>query len=372
MKNKKMKILIGATAVVGVLLIVLTIVMVSGKDKKKDKNKDTTEKAGDEVSITVEPDSTMSDAEDIEVIEREGMVISELTGEWIDESLDGQRPVCMMINNIIDAIPQSGISQADIIYEMKVEGSLTRLLCVFKDYTGIEKVGPVRSARHYYVEVTDMLDGIYCHFGYSPLAEQEIPALGVNNLNGLFLDGSVYYRDSARYAPHNVYTSGSRIADGIASYEYSTVYETEPEKMFAFNYEEANLGTGNSANIIRTDFAHNSPWFEYNAEEGVYYRFQYNQAHMDMENNEQLKFENVIVMLVDYTSLDSTDHQDVDWNAGGTAYYATNGEYKEITWKKDNGVLKYFDADGNQFHMNPGKTFIAVFDDTYPDGVSFE
>lgn len=368
MKNKKMKILIGATVAVGLLLIILTIVMISGKDKKKDSD----DKTGSDASINVEPEATMSDAEDIDVVTREGMVISNLTGEWIDESLDGQRPVCMMINNIIDAIPQSGISEADIIYEMKVEGSLTRLLCVFKDYEDIEKVGPVRSARHYYVEVADMLDGIYCHFGYSPLAEQEIPALGVNNLNGLFLDGTVYYRDSARYAPHNVYTSGSRIADGIATYEYSTVYTTEPEKMFAFNYEEANLDSGNSANIIKTDYAHNSPWFEYNSDEGVYYRYQYNQAHIDVENGEQLKFKNVIVMLADYTSLDSTDHQDVDWNAGGTAYYATNGEYVEITWKKDNGVLKYFDKDGNQLRMNPGKTFIAVFDDSYPEGVSFE
>lgn len=371
MKNKKTKILIGATAVVGILLIVLTVVLIKGKDKKNDAT--TTELSTDtEESITNETPTTESDTEATEAITKEGMVISDLTGEWIDESLDGQRPVCMMINNIIDAIPQSGISQADIIYEMKVEGSLTRLLCVFKDYEGIEKVGPVRSARHYYVEVTDMLDGIYCHFGYSPLAEQEIPALGVNNLNGLFLDGSVYYRDSARYAPHNVYTSGSRILDGISSYEYSTVYTTEPEKMFAFNYEDTNLGTGKPATVIKTDYAHNSPWFEYNEEEGVYYRFQYNRAHMDMENDQQLKFENVIVMLADYTSLDSTDHQDVDWNAGGVAYYATNGEYKEITWKKDNGVLKYFDEDGNQLQMNPGKTFIAVFDDTYPEGVSFE
>ncbi len=369
-KKKKVKLLIAATAVVGVLLIVLTVVLLGGKDKDKGKEKDTTELASGGDASTAAEDTTGATTE--EVITKEGMVINPLTGEWVDESLEGKRPIAIMINNIIDAIPQSGISQADIIYEMKVEGSLTRLLCVFSNYEDITKLGPVRSARHYYVEVADMLDAIYCHFGYSPLAEQEIPALGVNNLNGLFLEGIVYYRDNARYAPHNVYTSGELLVDGIEYKEYSTVHETEPEKMFNFYYEEENLGSGNVANVIKTDYAHNSPWFEYNAEEGVYYRYQYNQAHIDVENGEQLKFENVIVMFAEYTSLDSTDHQDVDWNKGGSGYYATNGEYIEITWDKDSGVLKCYDAEGNQLKMNPGKTFIAVYDEKDVEGVSFE
>lgn len=363
----KKKILIAATALVGIILIIMTIVIVSGKNKYKDKDATTTE-----VAINVEPISTMTDAEDLQVVSRDGYVISELTGEWIDESLDGQRPICIMINNIIDAIPQSGIASADIIIEMKVEGSLTRLLCVIKDYDELTKLGPVRSARHYYVELTDMMDGIYCHYGWSPLAEAEIPALGVNNLNGLYLDGTVYYRDDARYAPHNVYTTGTRLVDGIANAGYSTTYETKPEKMFAFNYEDENLETGMSANVVKTDYAHNSPWFEYNADEKVYYRFQYDRAHVDDQTGEQLKFKNVVVIFAQYTSLDNVDHQDIDWNKGGSGFYATNGEYKAITWKKENGVLKFFDEDGEQLRMNPGKTFISVFDETYPEGVTFE
>ena len=76
-------------------------------------------------------------------------MINEFSGEWIDESLSNQRPLCIMINNIVDAMPQSGISQADITYEMLVEGGITRYMCVFKDYSNLEKLGPVRSARHY-------------------------------------------------------------------------------------------------------------------------------------------------------------------------------------------------------------------------------
>ena len=367
-RNKKIKILIGGIAALAVIIIVLTVVIISKKNKKDD-NKDTTENTSD---ISTEEEATKQDIAEEQVPSRDGMVMSDLTGEWIDESLENHRPVCIMINNIIDAIPQSGIGSADIIFEMKVEGILTRLLCVFKDYDDITKLGPVRSARHYYVEVTDMLDGIYAHFGWSPLAEETIPALGVNNLNGLTMGDNVYYRDNARYAPHNVYTTGSMLNEGIDIMGYSREYGKNRDKMFAFNYDDEKLESGKSATLIKTAYAHNKPWFEYNADEGVYYRFQYDRAHVDDQTGEQLTFKNVIVMLVQYTSLDGVDHQDVDWEKGGKAYYATDGEYEEITWKKDNGVVKFFDKDGEQLHMNPGKTFVSVFDESNPDGVSFE
>lgn len=367
-RNKKIKLLIAGIAVLAVILIVLTVVMVSKKSKKDDTG-DTTKNTNE---LSTEEEATASDTTEEQEPVRDGMVISDLTGEWIDESLENNRPVCIMINNIIDAIPQSGIGSADIIFEMKVEGSLTRLLCVFKDYDDITKLGPVRSARHYYVEVTDMLDGIYAHFGWSPLAEETIPALGVNNLNGLTMGDNVYYRDSARYAPHNVYTTGSMLNTGIDIMGYSREYVKNRDKMFAFNYEDKKLENGKSANTIKTEYAHNKPWFEYDEAKGVYNRFQYDRAHVDDQTGEQLTFKNVIVMLVQYTSLDGVDHQDVDWEKGGKAYYATNGEYEEITWKKENSVIKFFDKDGNQLHMNPGKTFVAVFDEANPDGVSFE
>lgn len=364
----KKKILIAATALVGVILIIMTIVIVSGKNKDKDKNATTTE-----VAINVEPISTITDAEDLQVVSREGYVISELSGQWIDESLEYQRPLCIMINNISDAMPQSGIQTADIVYEMEVEGGITRLMCVFKDYANLPKLGPVRSARQFYVEVADMYDALYTHIGTSIYAEAEIPRLGVDNLDGMYaLSGFMFYRDESRYAPHNCYVDGPRTVEGIEYMGYATEYTAKPEKMFDFYYEDTNIGNGNVANKISTDFDYNSPWFEYNADEGLYYRFQYGGPQIDDQTGEQLKFKNVIVMFVSYSTISDYGHQDIDWDKGGTGFYATNGEYKSITWKKDNGVLKYFDEDGNQLCMNPGQTFISVFDETYPEGVTFE
>ena len=79
----------------------------------------------------------MSSATDIELVNTEGKVQSDLTGEWVDPEVNQNRPIAIMINNIGEAMPQSGIGQADVIYEMVVEGGITRLMAVYSDYSGL-------------------------------------------------------------------------------------------------------------------------------------------------------------------------------------------------------------------------------------------
>ena len=131
--------------------------------------------------------ATMSDA-DIEFAPtKEGYVINEFSGEWIDESLSNQRPLCIMINNIVDAMPQSGISQADITYEMLVEGGIYPIyVCILRIIPIWKSWDQFRSARHYYVQMANMLGGIYAHVGWSVYAESWIKDTGLNNLNGLY------------------------------------------------------------------------------------------------------------------------------------------------------------------------------------------
>lgn len=346
--------------------VMITAALASGCGKKKET--DTTE-----MSVNVEPSATMTDSSGIEVRHKDGYVISDLTGEWIDESLENQRPLCIMINNIGDAMPQSGISQADITYEMLVEGGITRYLCVFQDYSNLTKLGPVRSARHYYVQMADMHDGYYAHVGWSSYAEEAINNLGVDNLNGLTnLSTIMYYRDETRYAPHNVYTDTDKIKEGISVDGYRTEHDGSCEKMFAFNNDDTPIGNKMTANKIVTAFNdYSDPWFEYNSTDKRYYRFQYGEKQIDDQTNEQLSYKNVIVMFVQYTDI-WDGLLEIDWNKGGTGFYATDGEYKPITWKQDKGVVKYYDENGEQLKMNPGNSFITVFDETIPNKVTFE
>lgn len=357
---------------------VMSLSLLTGCGKK---DKKTTEEAGDtEAQITATPISNMDgSAEDIELYTMEGMVRSDLTGEWIEESLENKRPVCIMINNIIDAMPQSGISQADITYEFLVEGGITRLLCVFKDYAnGITKLGPIRSARHYYITTAYMLDGFFAHYGASVYALDMLEHNSdINNLNGMALDGIMCYRDNSRVAPHNVYTDSEKLVAGVEKDGYDTDHKDYYKAdMFKFNYEDKDLNTGKTANTVTTAFnANRKPWFEYHPDDKRYYRFQYGEPHIDDQTNEQLSYKNIIVMFVSYSQIDDYGCLTVNWDSdpsSGWGYYITNGEFTQITWEKSGVYLKYYNEDGTQLKMNPGNTYITVFDQTIPEQVTIE
>ena len=125
-----------------------------------------------------------------------------------------QRPIAIMIDNNIGNEYHSGLQESYLNYEIIVEGGLTRIMAIFKD-KDISQIGPVRSSRHYFLDYALESDCIYTHFGWSPYAQQDIRALGVNNINGLY-DDYPFWRASHLYAPHNVFTSISKI------YEYAT------------------------------------------------------------------------------------------------------------------------------------------------------
>lgn len=101
------------------------------------------------------------------------------------------RPIAVMIDNNINAMPQAGLLEADLVYEIIVEGGETRMMAVLKG-KDVEKIGPVRSSRHYFLDYALENDAIYVHFGWSPQAESDISTMGVNNINGLYYDGIIF------------------------------------------------------------------------------------------------------------------------------------------------------------------------------------
>ncbi len=344
-------------------LILATAFSGCGKDKNKEEQ---------DTSLNITPTATMGDAEDIAVYSKEGCILSDFTGEWIDEKFENKRALCIMINNLSDAMPQSGIQKADVTFEFPVEGGITRYLCVFQDYTDLEKLGPIRSARHYYVYTAIMLDAYYAHYGWSIFAEDAIKTTGMDNLNGLTLDGIMYYRDNSRNAPHNVYTNSDYIQAGLDSMGYRDEHTSSYDRMFKFNTKDTNIGNGTTANKVSLSFSnYQNPWFEYNKEEGLYYRFQYGGKQIDDNTGEQLHYKNVLIFAVEMPEI-VDGLLDADLYSGGEGYYATNGEYQSITWKRDGDVIKFYTEDGEQLKMNPGNTFVEVMKTTQMDTISFE
>ena len=157
----------------------------------------------------------------------------QLTGIGTDENTD-QRAIAIMVNNHPKARPQSGLSKADMVYEVLAEGEITRFLAVYQSEMP-EQVGPIRSARGYYVELAKGFNSIYIAHGYSPEAQQMLSSGYVDNLNGQQYDGTLFQRSNERNAPHNSYITFKNIEKGVNEKGYDL---TGAPQAFTFLNEE--------------------------------------------------------------------------------------------------------------------------------------
>lgn len=304
------------------------------------------------------------------------MVKSYLTGKDVPESIGRRRPIAVMLGNDVNGAPQSGIANAGVIYEAPVEGSITRLMAIIEDYDNIPRIGSVRSCRDYYLRYANEFNAIYAHYGQAvyalPYFEQHV----IDNLNGLTL-GNAYYRTTDRVAPHNAYTDAAHLQAGIQSQGYSQQYKDDYTGHFQFAPEgtEVTLDEGASANVVKLDnFTYNHPWFEYNAETKEYSRFQYDAPQVDQNTNEQLTCSNIILQYSQYQPYDENGYLNVNTSSGGAGKYITRGKAIDITWSKDSewGTTHYYDANGQEIQLNPGKTWVEIVLNDSVDSISLQ
>ncbi len=331
-------------------------------------------KKEEEPATTEEVTTTEATTEDAHA----GLNYNELTGEWSADYVS-KRPVAVMINNLKEALPSSGTKKADIIYECMVEGGITRIMPIFSSYEDIEKLGSVRSARHYYINIANEYDAIYVHYGQSKPAKEVLDNHAIDNINGMTYDAG-FYRDSARVAPHNAYTTGERIKQGIEDMKYSADYEEAThQQVLSFNEEDTDLAEGDAANTIHVNFSsYSKPYFIYNPDTKLYDRYEYDNPQVDDQAEESdniLTFKNVIIQISTYECINpKNDLQELTQVGEGEGYYCTNGKYIPITWKKSskNSKTEYMTADGQPLLLNPGKTWVSIIGSGSDAGVSFE
>ena len=335
------------------LLVVLGLAMMlgltacGGKEETKEETKET-------IAVVTE-----TEADDRPAL-AEGQMYSYLTGEVVSEEVGTQRPFAIMINNIDEALPQGGICQAEIVYECLVEANITRLLGVFQDLDGIERIGSVRSARHYYMDLAQDEDAIFTHYGQSIFAEDRINQ-GYQTISGLSgYSEAVFYRTSDRVAPHNVFTTKDGLLAGLDYTGLTREYSEGYDGRLNF-YVEETTPEGDDANTVTMPFYYANPWFEYNEEESLYYRYQYGGAHVD-DQGEQLKFENLVIQYAARSVISDEDHQDFALIGEGEGLIITNGKAVKIHWKRPTEAdhTTYYYEDGSLARLNCGKSYIAV------------
>lgn len=309
----------------------------------------------------------------------EGMVKSRLTGLWIPEDTAIYRPYAVMINNIKVASPQSGLSAADILYEVLVEYGITRFMAVFEAQDVLasttERIGSIRSARHYYVNLANELDAVYVHFGGTTFAYDQIKSSNTTDVDGIMggLAGHAFTRDESIQAPHNVFLNFSVMLNEVL--KSSLRSEWERDKLFRFYEEDTTPVNGQKADKVTIQFSESvRPYLIYNKESGEYTRYQFGVLHKDPNNDQPLTFKNIIVQYAKHAPK-SNEYITIELDdAEGDGYYITNGIAIPIVWKRNEtrNECHYYDLEGNELSINIGKTYIAIYPDDYRGGVVFE
>ena len=336
---------------------------------------------------TIEEESTVVE----EVIE-ESVTVSSLTGLPTTEEIRNQRPLAVMLNNIVDGCPQTGTEEASIIYEVPVEGRITRLMGIFEDYANLEKIGYVRSSRDYFVYYAMEYDSLYAHFGQAtPYVGELLNSDRVDNISGAVAGidrpaPNTFHRSTDRKAPHNVYVDTEDLLKDIEKLGYRTEHndsyvekftfaEDGTDALYAAEQDAVVLYPGGKSADAANGFSHVEARFEYNAEDGLYYRYQYGDKHIDEATGNQLAVTNVIFQYCHGEVRDENDYLAFGCHGdnGYKVQVFTGGKMKEGTWKRtDDGPAQYLDENGEAIQLNPGKTWICIVWDEYGQDVVIE
>lgn len=274
-----------------------------------------------------------------------------------------KRTLAVMIDNVGDAIPQTSLNEAMIVYEAIVEGNLTRFMAVYKD-PKVENIGPVRSARPYFLDYALENDSIYVHFGGSPLALSQVQSLKMDSVNGLNDPGNVYWRTKEKKAPHNAIAN----VEEIWNYANSQKMRTTTTKRNVLNYvlDEVNLEEGREANVVHVPYQTSNVKFVYDAEKKIYERYVGSKLQKDWITGEALTTKNIIITFArNYSTNEEgrTDYRQALENIGNLdGYYITNGKAIRIKCNKTtrSGATVYEDTEGNEIKVNDGHTYIQI------------
>lgn len=375
---KKRKVMLMASA----LLLAVTMGIAGCGQKKADAE----ETQKEEVKTTEEPEEEESTAVSGAAVEPEAAVPANqnlLTGIGdLSQEAIGKRPVAVMVNNVQKAMPQYGVGQADIIFEIPVEGDATRFMALYGDYTKVPQICPIRSCRYYFPALSQGFDAYYVNWGIDDTMGDYLAALNMDQIEGITNTGGLFGRDQEKlnqgYAlEHTGYFDGTKLVSYIESQGLRTdLLEDKKGAAFPFNGMEEQLKPeGNDCTSVQINFGAQSSAFTYDQEKKVYLKQINGQPQVDGKTGEQLSFTNVFVLETDISVRDDIGHKEIDWDgaADSVGYYVSNGGVQKIHWSKEanneNSYLRFYDESGQEISINRGKSYIAL---NYRDQTTFQ
>ncbi len=274
-----------------------------------------------------------------------------------------KRPIAIMINNLSVAQKvQTGLGQADIVYETEVEGGITRLMAVFQDVSSVGQLGTIRSARYDYIDLAMGHNAVYCYHGADKVyAEAHLSdtariLVDTNNCGKRIKNGLS--------KEHTLYTYGDKLWDYVNQKVKKFDY---PDQKPWQEFSTDEISYSNPANSVTVKFSGAAKsTFKYDAETKKYIRFANGTERKDFVSGESLYFKNVFVLLTSITDREDGLHKAIKLSSGD-GYYISNGTYTPIKWKKgaSDDPLVMTNVDGSTLHVNAGNSFVCIASKSY-------
>ncbi|CAM3995596.1 DUF3048 domain-containing protein [Mesobacillus zeae] len=280
-----------------------------------------------------------------------------LTGKGTKKEA-ANRAVAVTVNNHPLARPQSGLHKADIVYEVLAEGNVTRFLAIFESQKP-EKVGPIRSARDYFIDLAKGYDSLYIAHGYSEEAKKMLTRGDIDSLNGMQYDGTLFKRASFRKAPHNSYITFDNIMKGAKAKGYSMKPAPAPLSF----YDKKGAGSISGQDAMKVKVSYGDPSFtsvyQYDENKAKYSRMTDGEEIEDLDSGKPVMIENLFIVEATHSVSDNEGHKDIDLESGGRAYLVQKGKMNEVEWRNAGGRILPF-VDGSEAAFVPGRTWISI------------
>lgn len=293
--------------------------------------------------------------------EAENKNISPLSGLPCDNY--NRRPIAVMLANDAAARPLSGLSEADMVFEMQVvEDSITRLMAIFVCNNPVE-IGSIRSARHDFIPLAMGTGAIYAHWGGSHFALEKLRAKITDNIDAMINPYEAFFRKLGISAPHNGFSSIGKLTNSAKKLGYKTENEFE-----GYLHENPNDQIQMSKAIEKIKINYSYPWnveWEYDNEKNSYMRFRGGKAEIDKNNNQQVEAKNIIVMYAKSRPLEG-QYNDVDVEGEGEILVFRNGEEIKGKWEKNKNnpksKLYFLNEQGQEIKFIPGQIWVEIIE----------
>ena len=305
------------------------------------------------------------------------VAIATSTGDAVPRALDGMwvtpaeaqlQPFAVMVENHPDARPLSGPARANLVYEIPVEGGITRYMLVFDATTTVDQIGPVRSARPYFVDLADGLNAVYAHVGGSQQALDQIKSMSSFRNLDEFANGKYFWRSFKRVAPHNAYTRTDLMQSAFA------VKKWETGRFRGWRYKDDDAAASTTTTVRGTEDgpkvayggSFTTSW-AYDQATNMYTRFEAGVVQKDLDGA-IVRAKNVVVMVTDGWVIDSYGRLTVRTTGRGKATLYRDGKKSELMWTRSAGSnLRFEGLDGTDAMFNRGTTWVEV---TFGNGAS--